>query len=396
MAVLQGLSKSTGLYNSALGQSQLPSTSVNTPFGTVITSGGFYDKNGREPTYTPTVSGWGVASWGGSGSNGLGGLAALNPASITNSSSGATSLTQKDKAAQAYQDAVSTAQKGYQAILGGVESANKHIASADNDLESARKSANGMSAAITNVNNSASALSPFAQSLNQIGQSQLSMYDQLISGDISRGGIAGDYLGAVKAAADAALNIDPDRYVSMAASDVQSAFANAQGQTERELARRGVSMGSGASVSNLRKQLAQSLAVALSAAKTKARQQGIDSQLNALTQRAGMFKDVLNTAQSAGAQASENIAKAAGIFQAQGDLYATAGQLGQSQANSFANIGGVEVNLGQLEMSNNKAVADTLNNISSAQQALGNFYKDTLTQNQFGNKQGTFKFTSYT
>jgi hypothetical protein len=143
------------------------------------------------------------------------------------------------------------------------------------------------------------------------------------------------------------------------------------------MARRGVSLGSGASAA-LKQQLMQSLVTALSAAKTKARQQGIDAQLNALTQRAGLFKDVLTTAQGVQKQGTDNVAQAAGIVQAQGDMFQAAGSLGNAQTNAFANIGGVEVNLGQLELSNNKLVQDTLSNVVSAQQALAKFYGDTM------------------
>jgi hypothetical protein len=126
----------------------------------------------------------------------------------------------------------------------------------------------------------------------------------------------------------------------------------------------------------LQKQFTQSLATALAAMKTRARQAGLTDQVNALTQRAGLFKDALTTGAALEQQGAENVAKAAGIVQAQGDMFATAGTLGATQANAFANIGGVEVNLGQLELSNNKLVQDALNNVAEAQQAMGKYYAD--------------------
>ena len=89
-----------------------------------------------------------------------------------------------------------------------------------------------------------------------------------------------------------------------------------------------------------------------------------------------MFKDALTTGAELEKQGAENVAQAAGIVQAQGDMFAAAGSLGATQANAFANIGGVEVNLGQLELSNNKLVQDALNEVAAAQQAMGKYYAD--------------------
>lgn len=344
-----------GLYNSkGVGASQLPQQVAQTPFGKVVTSGGIY-KGSQEANYTPTGGGWGTASWGNSSSslsNILGGIGGVSSGQSLQPSAGS-------QAIGAYKDAIATLQGGVDSANAAVNLANKHIISADNDLNAARLTA--------------SSLSPLAESLRGAGGSMLSLYDQLIRGDEAAGGIAGDYLGAIRLAGDAALNITPDRYVASAASDVQNSFNNAQGQAERELSRRGVGAGSGASMA-LRQQLMQSLATALAAAKTKARQTGIDAQLNALTQRAGLFKDVMSTAQSLAQSGSENIANSANIIENQGQMY--------------TNIGGVEVNLGQLEVNNNKLVQDAIGNVAAAQQALAKFYADTMPETTVVDKSG--------
>lgn len=351
----------TGLYNSkGVGASQLPQQVTKTPFGNVVTSGGIY-KGSQEANYTPTGGGWGTASWSntpssslsnllkGSSGGGSGAVGTLAPQQVSPGGS----------AANAYKDAIATLQGGVDSANAAVNLANKHIISADNDLNTARLTA--------------SSLSPLAESLRGSGNSMLSLYDQLIRGDEAAGGIAGDYLGAIRLAGDAALNITPDRYVASAASDVQNSFNNAQGQAERDLSRRGVGAGSGASMA-LRQQLMQSLATALSAAKTKARQTGIDAQLNALTQRAGLLKDVMSTAQSLAQSGSDSIAKSTNIIENQGQMY--------------TNIGGVEVNLGQLEVNNNKLVQDAIGNVAAMQQALAKFYADTMTETTTVDKMG--------
>lgn len=370
------------LYNTPFGKSEIGGTTrVNAMGQKVYTAGNVYDSHGNIMTLTPinsqTLPGWYTTggssgssySSGGGGSyssGGGGGSTSVNTPKLSN----------KDFAVQNYQSAIDTLLSGVTAAQDTAKRNQSHITNVQSDLDSARKAAAGIGTAITNINNSAFALNPFIKSLMEQGDSQLSLYDQLMLGNAVSGSAADNYLKAVGLAGDAALNITPDRYVSMAASDVQSSFDNAQGQFQRNLARQGVDAGSGAGSSALQKQLNQSLATALAAAKTKARQVGINEQLTALTNRAGLYKDVLNQAQAAQQQGTQTLAQAAGIVQAQGDMFATAGNLGATQVNSFANIGGVEVNLGQLELQNNEAVQNALQSVAAAQQAMAGFYKD--------------------
>ena len=370
------------LHNTPLGQSEIGGTSrVNNMGETVYTGGGVYDSRGNPINLTPinntTLPGWyqsaptttpSIRPIVYSGNGGGGGTSSPGGSSVTSLGGG--------NASALYQQAIDTLRGGLDSANAAITNSQKHIVSADSDLAAARGSAAGISDSIARVNNTAESLSPYAALLNNLGVKTSGIGSSILAGDTSGGGLAAQFLNAVGLAGDAALSLNPDRYVSMAAGDVQSSFDNAKGQFQRALSRQGIDAGSGAGLSALHKQLTQSLATALSAAKTRARQTGLTDQVNALTQRAGLFKDALTTGAELEKQGAENVAQAAGIVQAQGDMFAAAGSLGATQANAFANIGGVEVNLGQLELSNNKLVQDALNEVAAAQQAMGKYYAD--------------------
>lgn len=95
--------------------------------------------------------------------------------------------------------------------------------------------------------------------------------------------LAGQYVSALKA-------IDPNRYVSMAASDVQNSYSNAQGQLERAMSRQGMS--ASAQAAALQKNWGNAMAAALAGAKTKARQQGISERLAAMGEAMGMAANI--------------------------------------------------------------------------------------------------------
>ena len=177
-------------------------------------------------------------------------------------------------AALAYQGAADNAMAGaIGAAQGGIGAANAAYNNAQGQISQVNKfageaadSARGIGNAITNVNRtagevkgqaalinqSANALSPFINTLGQQGtqiyQQGLDLYQQanpylaagrdILNLNTDAGGLTGAYL-------DALLAVDPDRYVSMAAGDVQASWANAQGQMQREMSRMGVDAGSG-------------------------------------------------------------------------------------------------------------------------------------------------------
>lgn len=385
-----------GLYNTPFGQSEVGGHSRTNAMGqTVYTSGNVYDGYGNiismSPINSQTLPGWYTSSKNqGSSKTGSGitGGLIMNPSAEKTANNhlsdwwdgwGVNKYGQDmgplERAELINKNAIDTMREGVLAAQKTGANVQGHITNVSKDLDRARSSALGIGTAITNLNNTAASLNPFIKSLTDQGNLSLSLYDQLMSGNTISGSAADKYLGAIGLAADAAKNITPDRYVSMAASDVQKSFDNAQEQMARNAGRMGVSEGSG-NTAALRQQAAQALATALAAAKTKARQQGVSDQLNALTQTSSLYKDVLSTAQSAQQQGTQTLAQAAGVVQAQGDIFATSGNLSNTQVNAFATIGGVEVNLGQLELQNNEAVQSALQGVAAAQQALGNFYKD--------------------
>ena len=356
----------SGLYYGPFGASEVPQTVTTNAMGEKsVISGIQY--------VTPANRTSGVSSMlSGSGGGGTGVV-----------------RTQTPTAGDLYSSAIDTARSGVDSAKAAAGRVQGRITNTSQDLAAARAAAGAMSDSITNINNTAAALSPYAAQILGQGNSLQSLYDQLISGDVSRGGMGADYLNSVKLAGDALLKINPDEYVASAASDAQASAQNAYAQGVRELARRGVNVNSGAYAA-LQGQRDRAMATALAAAKTAARRQGIADQVAALTQRAGLYQGVIQQAQSVGQQATNDIAAAAGIVQKQGDLFATAGSISAQQANSYANIGGVEVNLGQLDLQSESAVQDAIANVTAAQQAMAQFYKDTMEQTTKTDKWGLY------
>lgn len=383
-----------GYRDSLGGLHEIAVHSYTDSFGRqAISGGGIYNSKGQPYSYENTGYLSGVAYRPGSSSSGVSSI-------LSGTGGGGTGAakTPIPTASDLYSSAIDTARTGVQSAKDAAGRVQDRITNSSADLAAARAATGAMSDSITNINNTAAALSPYAAQILGQGNSLQSLYDQLISGDTSRGGMGADYLNSVKLAGDALLKINPDEYVSAAASDAQSSTQNAYAQSARELARRGVNVNSGAYAA-LQGQRDRAMATALAAAKTAARRQGIADQAAALTQRAGLYQGVVQQAQSVGQQATNDIAAAAGIVQKQGDLFATAGSLSAQQANSYADIGGVEVNLGQLDLQSESAVQNAIANVAAAQQAMAQFYKDTMTQttttDKWGYKDDVTQTTTY-
>lgn len=153
------------------------------------------------------------------------------------------------------------------------KSAQQNTNNVSNILNGARNNYNELNILSKDVQNIANDMSPGINTVDAQGDNILDIASQIFGmqdGDT----LAGQYVNALKA-------IDPDKYVSMAASDVQSSFSNAEGQMQRAMARQGMS-GSGRSAS-LQKNWGIAMASALAGAKTKARQQGISEKLQAMS-----------------------------------------------------------------------------------------------------------------
>ena len=193
--------------------------------------------------------------------------------------------------------------------------------------------------------------------------------------DSSAGGLAGEFIKYWQ-------SLSPDRYVSQATSDTQSSYGNALGQSTRELARRGVSATSGA-YGALQKQFATSLATALAAAKTKARQTGLDqqaAQLDKMVSAANTLYNMGNSTEANALQAKGQAVAAQGKagdiivtqgqgYTAAGNLQATAGQMFSAAGNLYSAIGGLQTNYMSLL---NSAYGNLANaHQAAAQTALG-------------------------
>lgn len=312
------------------------------------------------------------------------------------------------RAAAAYQNSADSAASGaVGSAQGGVNAANAAAANAQASITNmnqyagqAAQSAAGIGTAITNVNNaagqvnqSAAALTPYASQLNGYGQQVynqgLGLYNygqQYLTGssdilglNANAGGLTGQYINAL-------MSIDPNRYVSAAASDVNSSYGNARGQMERELARSGVS-GGGRSAA-LNQQWAQAMAAALAGAKTRARQTGNNERLTALGSGLTAAQGMAGTggtlsAQGVQAQATGGglVNQAAGVVANQGtlygqagSLYGTAGSLGGTQANAYTNAGQLTQGAGQLGISAAGLQVNAASALASAQQTAAQYY----------------------
>lgn len=274
--------------------------------------------------------------------------------------------------------AVGAAQSGLNAILG----MGAQIKNDTNAMRGQAGLVNQQAGKLNGVGDSlisnADALRPLADKLGGYGddlwgQGQ-AMWDQskdafgqagaLVSMNPNATGLAGEFLRMYGL-------LSPDRYVSQAASDVQGAYNNAWAQLGRAASRAGSSVGSG-NRSALEAQRARSLATALAAAKTKARQTGIDQQagfLGTMTDAATKFynmgKDSASTAlaaQTAGADAQKAAAGVLGEignqYKGAAGVFGDAGQLYANAANIFGDAAGVDLSYGKLTQSGYAGLAD--------------------------------------
>jgi hypothetical protein len=150
-------------------------------------------------------------------------------------------------------------------------------------------------------------------------------------------------------------NFDPNQYVATAAQDVQKAQDNQRGQTERGLARMGVSPSSGAAMS-ARSQLDKYYAAARAAAMTRARQAGLKDQAsafqsliannaNTFLNTGGQLASIGTSMRSAGASALGN---AGNLLGDAGRLQGAAGSLslnfGNALADAYNALAGTQLN----------------------------------------------------
>ena len=282
-------------------------------------------------------------------------------------------------AANAANAAAASAQSGVNAVLNGSTQTQQAIS--DINAQAGKVNAQGSA-----VNSTAQAVKALYDQLTPVAKTILGYGDDLwnegaslsseakdifgqgkalVSLDPSAGGLAGEYIKYWN-------TLSPDRYVSQAASDVQGAFANSQGQAERALSRRGVSASSGA-YGALQKQLATSLATALAAAKTKARQTGLDQQAAQLDKMVSAASTLYNmgnateqNALTAKGQAVSAQGKGADVIATQGQGYASAGSLQATAGNLFASAGNLFASAGELNNQMLSLINSAYGNLSDA------------------------------
>ena len=281
---------------------------------------------------------------------------------------GNAALTYQGAADNAMAGAIGAAQGGIGAANAAYNDAQGQISQVNKFAGEAADSARGIGNAITNVNRtagevkgqaalinqSANALSPFINTLGQQGtqiyQQGLDLYQQanpylaagrdILNLNTNAGGLTGAYL-------DALLAVDPERYVSMAAGDVQASWANAQGQMQREMSRAGVDAGSGKYMAQMQ-MFSQGLAAALAGAKTRARQVGINEKLTAMQGAMGVGQQLSATGASMAGAGIQAQAQGAGVTAQAGNLQATQGQLQAQAGGVMAQGGSLEAQAGQL------------------------------------------------
>lgn len=221
-------------------------------------------------------------------------------------------------------------------------------------------------------------LAALGQSLSEQAKDVFGQGGALVNLDPTKGGLSAEFIRQYGF-------LSPDRYVSRAASDVQGSFQNVAGQQERDLSRRGVSAGSGAGMA-LRQQLNRVLATALAAAKTNARQQGIDEQtkmLSTMTNAANTLYNMGNQTQSqataALGQAGDMQKGAAGVVASQGGMLKDVGALRAQVADLYAKGASIFGDAATIEGKAAGLELDAYKNLTNAADDAWRYYQGIAT-----------------
>lgn len=237
------------------------------------------------------------------------------------------------------------------------------------------------------VSNVADSLTPYAQAMKDYASSVYGQGSTLVGQGNQLLGEWSKFAPLIDKYTKSLGNISPDRYVAMAAADVQSAYQNAQGQNQRALSRMGVDPSSGAYQAQ-KAQWDQALATALAGAKTRARQQGLTDQVTQLAQGLGVGQNIVSAGAQIGTQGAGLMTQAGGLLGdasnvvgAMGTLYSQAGQLaGQAgglygqQADIYQGAGSLEQAAGQLAIALNSSAMDASKMLQDAYDSGAQFY----------------------
>ena len=289
---------------------------------------------------------------------------------------------------QGYVDAaIGSARGGLDAVLGAGAQVGSDTSKMRDQARLVNAQGDALNATAGEIKDYAGRMTPYADQLGEIGDTLLgegsALWDQsrdifgqggaLVRLDGSAGGLAGEFVKQYNL-------LSPDRYVSQAASDVQGSYQNAWDQRVRGNARRGVSAGSGAAGA-LGTQYAAMLATARAAAKTKARQAGIDEQTKMLSTMTGAANTLYNmgnetaqgalAAQKAGADAKKG---AADVLGGAADALGKAGSLQSAAGQLFANAAGIFGDAAKIGIGYADSVRAAYDSLSGAQQFAANYY----------------------
>lgn len=216
-------------------------------------------------------------------------------------------------------------------------------------------------------------LNIIAKSLASQSNDAFGQAGALANMDADATGLAGEWLRLYN-------SMSPENYVSRAASDVQASAQNAKAQSERSLARRGVSVGSGASAA-LETQYKSTLATLQAAAKTNAWDEGVKAQGQALSDMTNASKTFYDMGTQGAAAATNALGAAAdaqkgaaGVVEAQGGLLKDAGSL-QAQAGSlFANAASIFGSAAGVETDFLNLTQKAYAGLASAYQSAADYY----------------------
>ena len=288
-------------------------------------------------------------------------------------------------------DAVKTAQSGLNTVLSGGGVIQSAIGNMNNQASNVIGQANLVNRTADDTRSVYDRLTPLADTLKGYGDDLwtkgMSLTEQandvfgqggaLVRMDPNATGLAGEYIKYWN-------SLSPDRYVSQAASDTQAAQQNAMDQAQRNLSRMGVSPTSGA-YGALQKQYQQTLATALAAAKTKARQVGLDQQAAQLDKMVGAANTLYNMGNQTQSQAlaaqgaAADAQKGAGsIISAQGSGYAQVADLQAKAGALFGSAADIFGNAGKLQDTYLNTLNTAYHNLSSAQLAAADYYRQAV------------------
>ena len=171
--------------------------------------------------------------------------------------------------------------------------------------------------------------------------------------------------------------VNPETMAARAMADVQRQSDSANAQMTRDLARRGVSLSSGASAA-LRRQMATALASATAGAMNRGRLAGYDKQAGILSEVGKLANDMMTTGNSmfktgtdAEAQAAAARRSAADVQEAMGRLFGTAAEMFGIGDNAIKGAGGLYASAAGIEEGSGKMLSAAADAEDASTEARG-------------------------